>query len=222
MSMTFSSLETMVSYIVDDLNFGYFTKAQIDFWLNNAQREVQKRLLQTPGNWYVIRNNTSTVQNQSDYVLPTNFLKVHRVELVLSGTAPNEVKGPLAQITPNEIDQLPPGPGTPSCFYILQNTLSVFPAPDTANQTLRIFNSYLVGDMVNPTDNPDVPYQYEELIGLLAARDAFIKDQRDPAPLDAKIAYYDVMMKQDAQQRDVTAGRRIVSTQGESWYTAAY
>lgn len=222
MSMTFSSLQTMVSYIVDDLNFGYFTQSQVQFWVNNAQREVQKKLLQTPGNWYAIRVNTPTVQNQSDYVLPSNFLKVHRCELVLSGTPPNEVKGPVDFVTPNEVDQLPPGPGTPSCAYILQNILSIYPAPDTANQTLRIFYSYLVADMVNPTDTPDVPYQYEELIGLLAARDAFIKDGRDPAPLDQKIAYYDVMMKQDAEQRQITSGRRIVSTQGESWYTSAY
>jgi hypothetical protein len=222
MAMTFGTLQTMVSYIVDDLSFGYFTPAQVQFWLNNGQREVQKRLLQTPGNWYVKRVSTATVQNQSDYVLPNDFLKVHRVELVLSGTAPNEIKGPIEFITPNESDQLPPGPGTPSCAYILQNVLSVFPAADTAGQTLRIFYSYLVADMVNTGDMPDVPYQYEELIGLLAARDAFIKDQRDPTPLDAKIAVYDALMKQDAEQRQVTRGRQIVSTQGESWYTAAY
>jgi len=212
----------MVSYAVDDLNFGYFTQAQVGFWINNAQREVQKKLLQTPGNWYVKRVNTATVQFQSDYAMPTDFLKVHRAELVLSGTAPNEVKGPIEFITINEADQLPPGPGTPSCCYMMQNILSIFPAPDTAGQTLRLYYSYLVADMVNPTDTPDVPYQYEELIGLLAARDAFIKDQRDPAPLDLKIAVYDALMKQDAEQRQVTRGRRIVSTEGESFYTAAY
>ena len=222
MSMTFSSLQTMVSYIVDDLNFGYFTTDQVQFWLNNAQREVQKKLLQTPGNWYCLRLNTATVQNQSDYVLPSNFLKVHRAELVTSGTAPNEIKAPIAFITPNEVDMLPTGPGTPSCAFILQNVMSIYPAPDTANQTLRIFYSYLVADMVNPTDVPDVPYQYEELIGLLAARDAFIKDQRDPSPLDAKIAVYDALMKQDAEQRDISQGRRIVQTRGDTAYNSAF
>jgi len=222
MSMTFQSLQNMVSYIVDDLNFGYFTQNQVQFWINNAQREVQKRLLQTPGNWYVKRVNTATVQNQSDYALPSDFLKLHRAELVLSGTAPNEVKGPIQLITINETDQLPPGPGTPSCAWIIQNIISIYPAPDTANQTFRIYYSYLVADMVNSTDVPDVPYQYEEMIGLLAARDAFIKDGRDPAPLDQKIAIYENLMKQDAQQRDVSQGRRIVSTQGQTWYTAAY
>jgi hypothetical protein len=222
MSYTLQTLENQVAYLLDDLNFGYFTKTQVDFWINNAQREVQKRLLQTPGNWYVKRVNTGTVYNQSDYALPSDFLKLHRVELVLSGTPPNEVKGPLDSITPNELDQLPPGPGTPSCWYTLQNILSVYPAPDTANQTLRIFYSYLVADMVNATDTPDVPLQYQEFVGLLAAKQGFIKDSRDPAPLMGEIALYEEMMKKDAEQRDVTRGRRIVSTQGESWYTSAY
>lgn len=222
MAMTFGSLQTMVSYLVDDLNFGYFTQAQVQFWLNDAQREVQKKLLQTPGNWYVKRVNTATVLNQSDYTLPSDFLKVHRVELVLSGTAPNEVKNTIELITINEADKLPNGPGTPGCAYMTQNILSIFPAPDTANQTLRVFYSYLVADMVNSNDVPDVPYQYQELIGLLAAKDAFIKDQRDPSPLLEKLAMYDMLMKQDAEQRNLTRGRKIVTTQGETWSSSAF
>lgn len=220
--MTFSNLQTMVSYIVDDLNFGYFTTAQVQFWINNAQREVQKKLLQTPGNWYVKRVNTTTVANQSDYVLPSDFLKVHRVELVTSGTAPNEIKNMLDIITINESDLLQTGPGIPSCAYITQNILTVLPAPVVGSQTLRIFYSYLVADMVNGSDVPDVPYQYEELIGLLAAKDAFIKDQRDPSPLDMKIAVYDGLMKQDAEQRNVTRSRRVVTTQGGGYGSSIY
>lgn len=222
MSMNLSALQTMVSYLVDDLQLGYFTQAQLLVFINNGQREVQKRLLQTPGNWYVERVNTPTVQFQSDYALPSDFLKIHRVELVLSGTPPNEVKGPLDAITINETDQLPPGPGTPSCYWTIQNTLSIYPAPDTANQTLRLYYSYLVADMVNPTDIPNVPNQYQELIAWFAIRNCFTKDQRDPAPVMAEIAIYEAMMKQDSQQRDVSRGRRIVSTEGSSSYTSAY
>ena len=222
MSLTFQGLQTMVSYLVDDLQLGYFTPAQVNFFLNNGQKEVQKRLLQTPGNWYVKRVNTPTVLNQSDYLLPSDFLKMHRCELILSGTAPNEVKGPLSFITINEADQLPAGPGTPSCAWIIQNIMSVYPAPNTAGQTLRIYYSYLVADMVNPTDIPDVPNQYQELVAWLAIKNCFTKDQRDPAPVLAEIAAYETMMKADAQQRDVTQGRRIVQTQGMAGHTSAF
>lgn len=220
--MNLQALQTMVSYLVDDLNLGYFTQAQLLVFINNGQREVQKRLLQTPGDWYVTAVNTPTVQNQSDYVLPSNFLKIHRIECVLSGTPPNEVKGPLEKITINESDQLPPGPGTPSCYFQKQNIITVLPAPDTAGQTLRLYYSYLVADMVNPTDIPDVPNQYQELIAWFAIRNCFTKDQRDPTPVLAEIAVYETMMKQDAQQRDVSRGRRIVNTEGQSWGTSAY
>jgi hypothetical protein len=213
---TFSSLQTQVSYLVDDLNFGYFTPAQVQFWVNNAQREVQKKLLQTPGNWYVVPYQTLTVYGQSTYVLPSNFLKMHRVEIVLSGTPPNEVKQTLGPMTINEQDLVPTGVGTPSGSFVTQNTLWVDPAPDTASQILRIYYSYLVADMVNPTDVPDVPLQYQELIGLLASHDAFIKDGRDVTPLLGKMAYYDTLMKQDAEQRSVEEGRQITTTQGDA------
>lgn len=216
MSMTFSSLQSMVSYIVDDLNFGYFTQAQVQFWLNNAQKEVQKKLLQTPGNWYAVPYQTLTVLNQTDYPLPSNFLKMHRVELVLSGTPPNEIKQTIAPMTIQEQDLCPTGNGTPSGHYFRQNTMVIDPAPDTGGQILRIYYSYLVADMVNPTDVPDVPYQYQELIGLLAAHDAFIKDGRDPTPLLGKMAYYDTLFKQDAEQRTIEEGRQIATTMGDA------
>lgn len=214
--MTFSQLQTMVSYLVDDLSFGYFTQTQVQFWINNAQTEVQKKLLQTPGNWYMKPVQTLTVFNQTDYILPSDFLKIHRVEIVLSGTPPNEQKANLNPITVQQQDLMPSGIGTPSAHYVKQNTMTVLPAPDTAGQILRIYYSYLVANMVNPTDVPDVPVQYHELLGLMAAKDAFIKDQRDPTPLNEKMVMYDALFKQDAEQRSVEGGRMIVETSGES------
>lgn len=217
MAMSFSQIQTMASYLLDDLSFGYFTTAQVQFWINNAQREVQKRLLQAPGNWYVKRAQTNTVYGQNDYVLPSDFRKIHRVELVLGGTPPNETKSTVEIITVNESDLMPNGIGTASGAYITQNILSIFPAPDVSGQTLRIYYSYLVADMANANDIPDCPYEYQEMIGLLAARDGFIKDQRDPTPLDMKIGYYEKLMKEDAEQRNMTRGRSIVTSQGNAY-----
>jgi hypothetical protein len=217
--MTFAQLQTMVSYLVDDLNFTYFTPAQVQFWLNNGLFEVQKRLLQTPGNWYVTPFQTTTVASQNAYLLPSNFLKLHRCEYVSSGTPPNEVKTTINPITIQQQDQMPSGIGTPCGHYITQNIMYLFPAPDTTNLVLRVYYSYLVAPMVNPTDVPDCPLQYHEWIGLLAAHDAFIKDQRDPSTLVTKMSYYEKLLKEDSEQRSVEEGRQIVVTQGDSTVT---
>lgn len=214
--MTFLDLQNQVAYILDDLNFGYFTQTQVQFWINNAHREVQKKLLQSPGNWYVQMYQTLTVANQNFYASPSDFLKLNRMELVTAGTPPNETKVPLEPMTINDQDKLPPGVGTPCSHYMIQNIFGLYPAPDTAGQILRIFYTPLVQNMVSPTDVPNCPTQYQELIGLLAAKDGFVKDQRDPATLNEKIAYYDVLMKQDAEQRSVERGRVINVTQGQA------
>lgn len=212
----------MVSVQVDDLAMTYFTPSQIQTWLNNGQREVQKKLLQSPGNWYVTPVNTPTVQNQAIYALPADYLKCHRIEIVLSGTTPNEVKSPLDVITINEQDLFPNGPGNPGAYYLFKNNINLVPIPSTAGQTIRLYYSYLVADMVLSNDVPDVPYQYEELIAWYAIRDAFIKDQREMGEVQKKIDVYEAMMKEDMQQRDVSRGRRIVTTETGGWNNACY
>src|ERR1044072_4285102 len=100
--MNFLQLQSLVSYWLDDLNFGYFTQAQVKVWLNNAQRDTQKRLIKAGQNYYVKYCSTPLVINQRDYVLPSDFKKLHRLEVVVSGSDPNESVTPLREITINQ------------------------------------------------------------------------------------------------------------------------
>lgn len=209
--MTRAELQSMVSYWLDDLSNNYFTTTQINIWLNNAQKEVQKRLLQSGNNRYLKCVTTPTVVNQDNYVLPDDFLKLHRVEIITGGTAPNEQAYQLTAMTLNQRLMVYTGSASPMFYYLKKNRLVMQPPPDTA-QTLRLWYSYLVADMSLDTDTPDVPTEYHELIALLAAEDGFIKDDRDNSKLKIKIAQYDEMLKQDAQERQVDQTRSIVET----------
>src|SRR5882724_8386671 len=97
--MQFSDLQNLVAYTLDDLQFGYFTSTQVKVWLNNAQRETQKRLMKAGNNRYTIPVQTTLVVNQNDYVLPADFKKLHKLEIIISGTAPNESTYPIQPIT---------------------------------------------------------------------------------------------------------------------------
>ena len=44
--MTFVELQVLTSTWLDDVNNGYFTLPQIKQWLNNAQLETQKLVVQ--------------------------------------------------------------------------------------------------------------------------------------------------------------------------------
>jgi len=209
--MTFGEMQALTSYWLDDLNFGYFTTTQVKVWLNNAQKRLQRRLLKAGENYYVECAETTLVVNQREYVLPDDFLKLHRLELIISGTSPNETKTPIKPITMNQQDMAQTGSGTPYCYFIKKNRLVLFPAPDTA-LTLRLNYSYLITDMVSDSDVADAPDQYQEMIPLLAAEDGFIKDGRTPELLVKKIQEFGIETDQDADERTQDQPRGIVET----------
>lgn len=212
-------LRNLVLYWLDDLNAGYFTEPQVNVWLNNAQVEVQKRIVKAGQNYYLKCAETSIVINQNKYALPEDFKKVNRLEFVVAGTVyPNEVVYPIIPITTNQKDMVFQGAGQP-CFYSLRkDSIIIYPPPNVTG-TLRLFYTYAVTDMLTDADIPDVPDQYQELIALLACQDGFLKDGRANELFQAKLMAYEQMFDSDANERQVDTIRAIVMT-GDGNYNA--
>lgn len=207
--MNLTGLQTLVSSWLDDVSNTYFTLPQITVWLNNAQREVQKELLQAGENWYLVEAQTNTIANSDAYALPSDFLQVHRIQIVTSGTAPNQVTQTVGPATPMQLSSVFEGPGTPYAYYMKKLSLVLRPIPDMA-YAMQMLYSYIVSDMVNPTDTPDVAVQYQEYVAVIAAIDGFLKDQRDPSPFFSKRDSYRALMKQASQDRKQDYPRMVV------------
>lgn len=214
--MTFLQLQQLVSYYLDDLNFGYFTPTQVKLWLNNAQKEVQKRLLQAGQNYYVECVQTTLVYGQKTYALPDNFKELNRLEIVTQNLGSlNETTTPVLPITLNQVDLTSTLAGVPQFYYIKRNNLVLVPVPNVT-YPLRLNYSYAVGDMLNDSDTPDVPEQYHELIALIAAEDGFLKDGRASELLTKRLAEFKLDMDRDAAERNVDVPRRVVETGADS------
>jgi len=219
--MTFVQLQVLVSSWLDDTNNGYFTLSEVKTWLNNAQRETQKMVIQAFEGHYRKVVQTTLVQYQREYQLPTDFKKLSRLEVVLSGTTfQNEDCQRLVKITENQQDLMPERTGTPQTYYFKGDQVVVVPAPDAA-KTLRLTYLYRAADMVNDADLPDVPADYHEYIAVLATLDGLYKDGRDPGAMLNKKEYFEKLFKQDAEERNVDESRTIVQTQDDD-YTAGY
>lgn len=209
--MTFLQLQDLVLDWLDDPNAGYFTRDKVKQWINNGQREVQKRLLKAGENYYLTCVQTTMVVNQADYVLPENFRKSHRIVIVDSPNTTNETECPLDPITPNEQDFMGFQASRPAAFFFKKSRLVMIPKPDFT-YLLRLYYSYRVADMVQDPEVPDVPEDYHELCAILGAMDGFIKDGRDASLLAAKLKDYAVLMDQDAEARAEDSPRMVVTT----------
>lgn len=209
--MQLSDLQNLTSFWLDDLNFGYYTQIQVNYWINNAQIEVQKMLIASGQNRYNAWVGTTLIVGQSDYVLPSDFRKINNLEVVLSGVPPNEAVTPIVPITTNQKYLIDMGQSTPAAYRFRKNRIVLQPAPDTP-LLMRMEYTYLITSLVNQTDVPDVPTEYHELIALLATADGFIKDGRQNQLLLTKIEAYKTDLQQDAQERSQDVVRGIVQT----------
>ena len=177
--MTVAQLTALILSWLDDEQQGYFNATDVLAWLNMAHRQVQMYLLQAGENYYVKPVETQTINGQSDYLLPSDFMVEHRLELVLSGTGPSENRQQLGMITTNQQDMISITLGVPSNYYIKKDRVTLSPMPQQA-YTLRLYYSPMVADLALLTDIPDIPNQYMEAVAILAACNGFIKDDRVP------------------------------------------
>lgn len=216
--MTLSELRTLCSAWLDDVNNGYFLTSQLNTFLNNAQRQAQKELLQAGENFYVTRSTGGTTAGIDSYSLPSDFLKLHKLEIVLSGTGVNEVRRTLRPTTLVQIDNVSQVEGIPEEYTLKKDCFIMRPIPDNA-YTLYLHYSYRVTDMALDNDTPDVPEQYHEYLAILATLDGFIKDGREAGLLLDKKNYYLKLMDSDKEERNVDAPRHVITTDDYGWDT---
>jgi len=217
--MTLTELITLTSTWLDDVNNGYFTTTQITAWLNNAQRETQKMVIQAFEGHYRKCVETTTLANQREYQLPDDFKKLSRLEYILSGTSfQNESRQRLSKITENQQDYFPENTGTPISYYFQGDKLILVPCPDQA-KTLRMTYLYRVADMTVGGDVPDIPEDYHEYLAVLATLDGLYRDGRDAAPFLEKKRYYEEQFRRDAEERNVDEPRTVVQTQTDDYET---
>ncbi len=215
--MTLSQLETLVWSWLDDPQGGYFTQAQVDVWLNNATKEVQKQLIQAGENYYVERMSGLFLAGQDTYALPSDCKKIHKIEIVLSGTGVSEQRRTLDFVTFQQLDMVAQNTGSPCVYNIKRNLIIIRPIPDI-NYSCYLHQSYRVADLVNSTDVPDVPSDYHEYIAVLATLDGFMKDQRDASQfvIDKQQTYLK-RLNEDAENRDLSAPRTVVVTEADNY-----
>lgn len=208
--MTLTELRAYVSYLVDDLDQTYFTPVQLNRFLNEGLRQCQKKLIQSGNNWYLRRATRSLVANQQDYKLPCDFLKLNRIEIV-TNPGINETSYSLSSITTNQQGGFAKYSQNPVVFFLEKDLLMLVPIPQLVN-TMRLYYTYRVEEMVLDADEPDAPIEYHDYIALLAALECFIKDGRDASLLLAKKNEIEKALDQDAIERIQNHASMVVMT----------
>ena len=214
--MTVGQIKAYVASMVDDLQFAYFTEPELLRYINQMQQETQKLLIQAGNNWYTTIDATqSTVINQGNYTVPTDFLKMNRIELVTNAGV-NETRYSIQSITLNQKDAVSFDSDVAG-FYILKSTLWLSPFPSTV-RLIRMYYTYRIAAVAVDADIPDVPLEYHEYIADRVAEICFLKDGRDASFIRYKCDKVEQFLKQDAIERSQDHASRVVIVNDDGGY----
>lgn len=209
--MTRAEMRTLISQWVDDPDFGYFTEATLNTFINNALYEVQKRLIMAGENFYITCVTTPTVTDQAEYALPDDFWGVRKVKVITGGSGVTASYVILDAISMGQSNQFATT-GCPQAFYLKKNNIVLVPAPNTDTYTIELEYAYQIPLMTLDNDVPDVPTHFQEYVAILAAYNCFIKDDRVPSILETKRDQYEKLMDEAADNRVMSKARTIIIT----------
>lgn len=213
--MTVLEIKNYVASLVDDLQMTYFTPTELLRYINQEMRETQKKLIAAGNNWYIkIDESQSTVVNQIAYTVPTDFLKFNRIELCTNINTTSETRYNISSITLNQKDMMF-AQSDVTCFYLLKKTLYLVPQATTI-RTIRMYYTYLIPEVANDSDVPDVPPEYHEYIAMLVAAQCFLKDGRDASFILKKTMMVEEALKADAIERNQDHASTVVICDNDS------
>lgn len=159
--MIVQDIITRVQRIFGDQSGVQIDNSDLIRWINDCQEEIviaNEGLLETS-------SLTDTFINQTDYALPADCSVLRSLQY--NGYAIKRMSFQEFDLYLNGYNATPNpfGPGLPSIFMVWQNTIKLFPPPNTSvTGGLKIFYIQHPAQVVSITDSLSVPVQYHKAI----------------------------------------------------------
>jgi len=166
---TLAQLRTRVRYFVRDPNTKTFQDAELDIYINEAQKEVAAFLCKNEGDFLLREATTTLVQGTTDYHYPSDIFGRNIRALYAYGTDPvtyvKVQRGTLEEVYDAGMVQ----DTYPSRYVCLDGYFKVGPPPDDSGYTLLIAYIRQPTDLASGTDVMDSDDEFKELIAVSAA-----------------------------------------------------
>lgn len=193
MTATLSDLLTDTRARLDETTQRFWLDTQLTTWINEALRDIARRT-----ETILSFNTTVTaIAGTNKYALPSDVIRVHRVEFVPTGQT---LIYPLEPRTYGEMDQVwgiqqSRQQSYPSYFVLWgfspNITMQVWPVPSQGGN-FNVYYYRLPVTLANPADIAEIPEGWQDLVPLYVESVAKRKD-RDDSWKDAKSVYEDTI-----------------------------
>lgn len=163
----------------DEQTTGFISNTELDRFINQGQNFIYGKIVQRFEDYFIAKGTSlnggliTTVASQQSYDLPTNLIKVVRVEQRPAGSTDDNQwrKVDRGNIGNDRVDDFYPlreGYVPGFAYFIAGNQLHLRPVPSQIF-SLRLWFIPRATALVNPTDTPTLPEEYHELIAEYGA-----------------------------------------------------
>lgn len=235
MSKSLSNIRTYVRTILDESTPADWTDDQVDAAINFSYHEVVTLITEVYEDYYMKTDTLDTIEDGQEYGegegFPTDFFKIARVEINYDvagdGTPSRAIPVNLIDVKRDLGNTNIGGAVTSSpAYYLIGRAdnlkLGFLPIP-TKGETdaIKVWYHYIVDDMDNDSDRPDIPYEdrYARLIAYGALADLLDKGQQESGAADKYQERFEIgmeKMKQQLEDRKADGVKGVTDVQGEN------
>lgn len=233
MSKNLTQLRKDTRLLLDEQTAADWSVAQVDSSINYAYHEIVTSVIEAFEDYYSKTDTLSTVDGQQEYDvetdgLPTDFFKMRRVEINYdvsnSNSSPSRATAIGLDDVKKDLGNTSIGTLRAPSYYLIGRAsnlkLGFIPVPnEDGTDAIKIWYVYLVSDLSETTDTPDIPYEdrYSRLIGYGAAADLLRKGQQEEVAAARYRAEFELgleKMKQQLEDRRADGVKTITDTIG--------
>lgn len=161
--MTLSELREQVRFLLDEPEEGFFLDKEIDLWINEGYYDIAKTAKHIKETAYML-----TTSDTFKYELPDNFIEEFKVFL-------NDEKFNPVPLEDKEIEE---------GYFIWEDDFCFSITPPENGELVIYYYRKPIAKLIDDTDEPEVPIEYQNLLVNYALYKAKTKDK------DANLSQY--------------------------------
>lgn len=218
-TVTLQTLRTRVRERADMVGSSFVADSAtgIDAWINEANQKLHGMVVDALGEQYVSSSAAfTTVTNQTDYTLPTDFYKLYGVDLFINGfwrsllPLNNAERNAYRNAKSNGWFRRASGWFMPR-YQLVGNKLRMYPEPDGGMSGTFLYAPEATV-LTLTTDSVTYPNGWERFIVLDAAIQALLKEESSPSGLIAERDRVVQEIQLAKENRDLGNPQQVVDT----------
>jgi hypothetical protein len=184
-------------------------------YFNMVQHEVEQEIVQTFEDYFLTQTTLGIVSGCADYVLPTRFMKVRRVEDFRESEPLEIVPSTINERSPdlNPVSRVRGNYWTGG-YYIRGNQIVLHDTPTfTSTAAVRMFYIRALADLSSASDSSDIPVEHHRILVWGVYKLMLTQQQTDTSTV---IVEYDRLMnklKGYCESRQIQRPRQVKSRQ---------